>query len=95
VNIRAALADPAKREQLKAALTRSIQAIPPDRLRPWTDKIDPATIPDAVIASENARRNARKRQSYTGGAVWAKHNGKVTNCRCKRCNARRAKEQCQ
>lgn len=57
----------------------------------WTDRIDPATIPDDVIASENARRNARKRQSYTGGLEWAKHNAAVKNCRCKRCNARRAR----
>jgi hypothetical protein len=62
------------------------------KLQPWTDSIDPATIPDKVIVSENARRNARKRHSYTGGDVWAKHNAKVTNCRCRRCNARRAKE---
>lgn len=60
--------------------------------RPWTDKIDPATIPDAVIASEHGKRNARKRKSYTGGAVWAKHNPEVANCRCARCNARRAKD---
>ena len=59
---------------------------------PWTDQIDPATIPDQVIASEHGKRNARKRQSYTGGDVWAKHNPTVKNCRCKRCNARRAKQ---
>ena len=54
-----------------------------DLLR-WTDvKIDPATIPDVVIASEHGKRNARKR--------WAKHNPTVSNCRCKRCTARRAK----
>lgn len=58
--------------------------------RKWTDSIDPATIPDAVITSENARRNARKRKSYTCGLEWAKHNPNVANCRCKRCNARRA-----
>lgn len=62
-------------------------------LVPWTDDIDPATIPDAVIVRENARRNARKRRTYTGGATWAKHNPQVAYCRCKRCNARRAKEQ--
>lgn len=60
-------------------------------LRSWTDDINPATIPDAVIASENARRNARKRKSYTGGIEWARHNPKVKNCRCKRCNERRAR----
>ena len=61
-------------------------------MRPWTDDIDPATIPDAVIISENGRRNARKRKTYTGGVVWAKHNPEVNNCRCQRCNARRAKQ---
>lgn len=62
------------------------------KLRRWTDKIDPATIPDAVIVSENARRNARKRKSYSGGVVWSKHNAEVKNCRCQRCSARREKE---
>lgn len=62
------------------------------KLKRWNDKIDPATIPDDVIVSENARRNARKRASYTGGLVWAKHNPNVKNCRCKRCIAKRAKE---
>jgi hypothetical protein len=61
-------------------------------VKKWDDRIDPATIPDEVIVSENARRNARKRQSYTGGGVWAKHNPDVANCRCKACNTRRAKE---
>jgi hypothetical protein len=62
-----------------------------DLLR-WTDvKIDPATIPDVVIASEHGKRNARKRKSYTGGLLWAKHNPDVSYCRCKRCTARRAK----
>lgn len=62
------------------------------KLRPWTDRIDPATIPDQVIVSEHARRNARKRHSYTGGIVWAKHNPNVKNCRCANCIARRARE---
>lgn len=59
----------------------------------WNDEIDPATIPDAVIASENGRRNARKRHSYTGGVEWARHNPDVNNCRCRHCSAaRRAKK---
>jgi hypothetical protein len=58
----------------------------------WNDRIDPATIPDSVIASEHGRRNARKRKSYTGGLVWAAHNPNVNNCRCGRCNSRRARE---
>jgi hypothetical protein len=62
-----------------------------EKLKRWSDKIDPATIPDEVIASENARRNARKRKSYSGGVVWAKHNPQAKNCRCKRCIARRTK----
>ena len=61
-------------------------------LKRWTDQIDPATIPDSVITSENAKRNARKRKSYTGGVVWAKHNPDVNNCRCQRCNTNRTKE---
>ena len=64
----------------------------PVKLQPWSANIDPATIPDEVIVSENARRNARKRKSYTGGVEWAKHNPNVSNCRCRRCNKRRAKE---
>ena len=63
------------------------------KLRPWTEKIDPSTIPDTVIVSENARRNTRKRKSYTGGVEWIKHNPTVSYCRCKRCNASRAKGQ--
>lgn len=62
------------------------------KLECWSDKIDPASIPDDVITSENGRRNARKRRSYSGGVAWAEHNPNVKNCRCKRCGARRAKE---
>lgn len=72
-------------------LNRGNPGIPGELRAKWTDNVDPATIPDAVIASEHGKRNARKRQSYTGGAVWAKHNSKAKNCRCNRCNARRAK----
>jgi hypothetical protein len=60
-------------------------------LRQWSPDIDPATIPDDVIVSENARRNARKRKSYTGGLVWARHNGNRAGCRCQRCIDKRAR----
>jgi hypothetical protein len=36
-------------------------------MRSWSDAIDPSTIPDSVIASENARRNAAKRTTFAGG----------------------------
>ena len=60
-------------------------------LKPWADDIDPASIPYEVLASELARRNARKRQSYTGGVVWAKHNKTHPGCRCQRCIDKRAR----
>ena len=56
----------------------------------WTPELL-ATIPDDLLLSEAQRRRARKRQSYTGGVVWAKHNPKVQGCRCKRCIAKREK----
>ena len=37
-------------------------------MRPWTDNIDPATIPDEVLLSERARRNAARRSTFTGGS---------------------------
>src|SRR5215471_21481715 len=56
-------------------------------LKPWTPDIDPATIPDEVLKSERGRRNAGRRQSYTGGVVWARHNPRLENsgCRCQKC----------
>jgi hypothetical protein len=61
-------------------------------LIPWSARIDPATIPDAVILRERARRNGLKpRKGYTGGLYWAKHNPDVAGCRCRECMARRAK----
>lgn len=32
-------------------------------MRPWTNDIDPRTIPDAVLASERGRRNAARVQT--------------------------------
>ena len=65
----------------------------PAALKPWTDDIDPATIPDDVLLRERARRNAGKRKSYTGGVYWKAHNPDAAGCRCKRCMTRRAKQQ--
>jgi len=59
-------------------------------MRPWTDTIDPASIPYEVLASELARRNAARRKTYTGGVYWAKHNPETPRCRCKRCMDKRA-----
>ncbi len=61
-------------------------------MKPWHDDIDPASIPDEVIASENGRRNARKRSSYTGGLYWAHHNPDTPRCRCRRCMATRERK---
>lgn len=36
-------------------------------MRSWSDTIDPATIPDAVLHSESARRRAAKRKTYGAG----------------------------
>lgn len=59
-------------------------------MREYSDTFDMSTIPDDVLRSEWARRNARKRASYTGGVVWAKHNPAVAYCRCAQCIAKRA-----
>lgn len=56
----------------------------------WTPKAL-ASIPDELLLSEAQRRRARKRASYTGGAVWAQHNPDANNCRCQRCITKRAK----
>jgi len=55
----------------------------------WSEDIDPATIPDGVLKSERARRNAAKRTSYSGGVYWKRHNPDTSRCRCERCMARR------
>lgn len=60
-------------------------------MRPtYSETFDMATIPDDVLKSEWARRNARKRTSYTGGVVWKRHNAAAAGCRCQRCINRRA-----
>ena len=59
------------------------------QLRQWTDDIDPASIPDEVIMSERGKRNARKRETYTGGIYWVNHNPDVNNCRCHKCMTKR------
>ena len=59
--------------------------------RPWTDDIDPATIPDEVLKAERARRNALRRASYTGGIYWKRHNPDTPRCRCEQCMAARSR----
>src|SRR4051794_38734228 len=54
-------------------------------MRPWSDDIDPATIPDEVLKSERARRNALLRRTYTGGIYWNEHNPNTRRCRCMEC----------
>jgi hypothetical protein len=54
-------------------------------MRSWAPDIDPATIPDSVLKTERARRNAAKRGSYSGGAFWKAHNPQTSRCRCQEC----------
>jgi hypothetical protein len=61
-------------------------------LKPWTEDIDPDTIPEHILVSQWGKRNARRRQSYTGGVYWKKHNPNTPRCRCKRCMGKREKE---
>ena len=58
-------------------------------LKSWSANIDPATIPDEVLKSERARRNALKRESYTGGVFWRRHNPKTPRCRFESCMKKR------
>src|SRR5450759_2668798 len=58
-------------------------------MRSWTTDIDPASIPDEVLKSERARRNALKRTSYSGGVYWSKHNPDTIRCRCRACMEKR------
>jgi len=62
------------------------------KLRPYNENWDLGTIPEDALKSEWARRNAKKRKSYTGGIYWAKHKPKWPGCRCHKCMDRRAKE---
>jgi hypothetical protein len=54
-------------------------------LIPWSEDFDMSTVPDQVLRSEWARRNARKRKGYTGGVYWHKHNPTTNKCRCVKC----------
>ena len=36
-------------------------------MKPWSDSIDPSTIPDEVLLAERARRNSARRSTFTGG----------------------------
>jgi hypothetical protein len=58
-------------------------------MKRWTDDIDPATIPEHVLKSERARRNALKRTNYTGGIYWKHHNPDTPRCRCRACMKKR------
>jgi hypothetical protein len=58
--------------------------------RQWTEDFDMTSIPDTALRSEWGRRNGLKRQSYTGGIYWKKHNPNTSRCRCQRCMAKRA-----
>jgi hypothetical protein len=60
-------------------------------MKSWNDSIDPSTIPDAVLKTERARRNAAKRTSYSGGILWKQHNPDTPRCRCATCTGRREK----
>ena len=46
-------------------------------MKSWTPDIDPATIPDKVLArSERGRRNAGRRKVARSGVLWKKHTAK-------------------
>lgn len=54
----------------------------------WSDSIDPATIPDAILKSERARRNQAKRATFGGGRPRAERCacGKMTVAMAKKRN---------
>jgi hypothetical protein len=58
-------------------------------MKSWNSDIDPATIPDEILKSERARRNAAKRTTYTGGIYWKRHNPRTSRCRCRACMRKR------
>jgi hypothetical protein len=62
------------------------------QLKPWSDDIDPATIPDDVLKSERARRNNALRRTRGGGVVWSEHNPDTKRCRCVKCNEKRERK---
>lgn len=47
----------------------------------WTDKIDPSTIPGAVLASERAKRNAGRRKTFGGGRPVTCSCGACVKCK--------------
>ncbi len=47
-------------------------------MRSWSDTINPATIPDGVLKTERARRNAGRRKTHGGGRP------RKPRCRCGR-----------
>lgn len=49
-------------------------------MRQWSDSIDPATIPDAVLTSEWARRNAAKRRTFGAGSGRPKVMRRCPDC---------------
>ncbi len=51
-------------------------------LIPWSPNIDPATIPDDILKSERARRNAARRNSPSGGRNGGRPK---TNRPCEKC----------
>ncbi len=62
------------------------------RKLPYHPDTDPASIPDAVIVRENARRRSLSRtpEQRKGGSVWREHRpGAAKGCRCAECNAAR------
>ena len=58
----------------------------------WTPNFDITSVPDEILLSEAGRRNGAKRQTYTGGIFWKKHNPNTSRCRCQKCMAKREKE---
>ena len=57
----------------------------------WTPELL-ASIPDELLLSEAQRRRAKKRTTYTGGAIWKKHNPTTDRCRCMDCTKKRENE---
>lgn len=49
-------------------------------MRQWSNSIDPASIPDAVLTSERARRNAAKRRTFGAGSGRPKVMRSCPNC---------------
>ena len=77
---------------VRPIFTQMLVSVTIGSMKQWHDDIDPASIPDEVIASENGRRNARKRETYTGGIYWKRHNPDTSRCRCHRCMDKRKKD---